>query len=244
MALVAAAVCPHPPLLVPEVGRGIDLASRIAAQGAVRLLVAADPELLVLVGADGRLAEYGRADTGSFARFGVDLTVPLDPANGASAGTAPLLPLSLTVGAWLLDATGWTGERQALGVPPELSGTDAAALGAELARRRDRVALLCMGDGSARRTEKAPGWLDERSAAFDRETVAALAVGEPARLAASDGRLAAELLVAGWTSWQVLAGAAAGRSWSADLLADEAPFGVGYHVAVWRPVDAVAAAAG
>jgi hypothetical protein len=235
MTLVAAAVCPHPPLLIPEVGCGVDLDSREAAREAVRRLVATEPDLVVIVGADVRTARYDADAAGSFAAYGVGLVIPLGPGQVEPSGGPTDLPLSLTVGAWLLRGAGWTGEREALGLAPGMSVVDAAALGVDVARRRDRVALLCMGDGSARRTVKAPGWLDHRADAFDRNTAEALATGDPHRLAAVGRQLADELLVAGWSSWQVLAGAAAGTDWSAELLTDEAPFGVGYHVACWLP---------
>lgn len=239
MALVAAAVCPHPPLLVPAVGRGIDLLAREAAREAAARVVAAEPDLVVLVGADRTRAQYGPADSGSFLQYGVDLTVPLEPAAG---GPPPTMPLSLTVGGWLLAEAEWLGNRLAYGVPDAMPQPDAIALGAEIAGLADRVALLCLGDGSARRTEKAPGWLDRRAEPFDREVADALADADPDRLTALDRELAAELLVAGGTSWQVLAGAARGGSWFGELLADEAPFGVGYFVAVWHERDATSAA--
>jgi hypothetical protein len=52
--LVAGAVCPHPPLLVPELAGGaapeLD-ALRAACDEAVRRLLAARPDLVVVVGA-------------------------------------------------------------------------------------------------------------------------------------------------------------------------------------------------
>ncbi|MCM3926257.1 hypothetical protein ND748_31880, partial [Frankia sp. AiPs1] len=165
------------------------------------------------------------------------------PPDGAVA--APSLPLSLTVGAWLLASAGWSGDRTALGVPAGHSPRQAAGLGERLVaqvRRGERLALLVMGDASARRTLKAPGGLDERAAAFDAAAAAALAGPDPAALLDLDPALAAELLAAGRASWQVLAGAllAATRddtpteAWSSELTYDDAPYGVGYLVAVWN----------
>ncbi|MCL9798409.1 hypothetical protein MXD58_029670, partial [Frankia sp. AgKG'84/4] len=71
---------------------------------------------------------------------------------------------------------------------------------------------------------------------------------DPAGLLALDPTLATDLLAAGRASWQVLAGALlaatrAGRqqpaaAWTSDLLYDDAPYGVGYLVAVWTDRDA------
>ncbi len=278
MTLVAAAVCPHPPLLVPEVGRGEPVAVRAAAVAAVRSLIASRPDRIVLVGDAPAAVAYSPDAAGTLAGFGVDLTVPLgpppaddQPADGPPAGTpepaasrlpaavapaaagspSPSLPLSLTVGAWLLAAAGWTGARAALGVPAAHSARQAADLGACLVGEldpRERLALLVMGDGSARRTLKAPGGLDERAGAFDAAAAAALAGPDPAGLLALDPTLATDLLAAGRASWQVLAGALlaanrAGRqrsaaAWTSDLLYDDAPYGVGYLVAVWTGRDA------
>jgi hypothetical protein len=90
-----------------------------------------------------------------------------------------------------------------------------------------------MGDGSARRSIKAPGYVDDRAGGFDAAVAAALAEG-PEAVAALDGALAGELLAAGWPAWQVLAGAAAGSAWDTAVSYDDAPYGVGYVVARWR----------
>lgn len=92
--------------------------------------------------------------------------------------------------------------------------------------------LLVVGDGSARRSEKAPGYLDERAAGFDAAVADALRSGEPARLAALDDALGRELLAAGVPAWHEAAARLAG-TYRAELRYDDAPFGVGYFVAVW-----------
>ncbi|MGH3381207.1 MAG: rRNA adenine N-6-methyltransferase family protein, partial [Actinoallomurus sp.] len=48
-----------------------------------------------------------------------------------------------------------------------------------------------------------------------------------------DPALAAELRAAGRPPWQVLAGAARDGRYAGEILADEAPYGVGYLVASW-----------
>ena len=80
---------------------------------------------------------------GTFADFGVDLHV---------GGHTDELPLSLTVGAWLLARAGWVGPRTYSTGTPDIEG---------------RVALLVMADGSAKRTTEAPGYFDERAIAYD-----------------------------------------------------------------------------
>ncbi|MDT7577317.1 MAG: hypothetical protein QOH17_3650, partial [Pseudonocardiales bacterium] len=114
--------------------------------------------------------------------------------------------------------------------------------GSRIATSADRVAMLVMGDGSARRSEKAPGWFDPRATKFDAAVAAALSEADLEALLALDGNLARDLLAAGRVPWQVLAGAAASAGapnalWSSELLENEAPFGVGYFVAYWERVE-------
>jgi aromatic ring-opening dioxygenase LigB subunit len=95
------------------------------------------------------------------------------------------------------------------------------------------LALLVMGDASACRTLKAPGYLDGRAAGFDKEVGRALETADVPALKALDADLAYELKAAGRAPWQVLAGAAEGAGLSGELLYEDAPYGVGYLVAAW-----------
>ena len=208
--LVGAVVCPHPPLIVPEVAAGAaaeldDL--RTACDGALGRLIAANPDVITVVGAGDEVHGSG----GTFAPYGVALTV----------GSAPFtLPLPHTVGCWLLDRAGWSGERRYVGASATATFDDR------------RHGLLVMGDASARRTEKAPGYIDQRAEAYDASVAAALRAG-PAAVAELSGALAKELLAAGWPAWQFLARAAADAEWDCHVTYDGAPYGVGYLVAEW-----------
>lgn len=100
--LVAAAVCPHPPLLVPEVAGSAapeldDL--RAACDTAVRRLLAVGPDSVVLLGTGPVTGPIRTPATGSLQPWGVDLDVPLAP---GQPDRGAVLPLSLTIGAWLL----------------------------------------------------------------------------------------------------------------------------------------------
>ncbi|WP_363320429.1 hypothetical protein [Pseudonocardia sp.] len=222
------AVLPQPPLLVPELATGAaaeTAALRTACRSAAARLAAATPDW-VAVGADeGGRRTVGPDTRGTFAGFGVDLVVGLDPAS--TAPIDPDLPLPLLIAAWAADgAARIRGEL----VPPDLPPAECAALGGSLL---GATGLLVVGDGAATHTAKAPGHLDERAGPFDEAVARALAAADPAGLAALDPGLAAELWVAGRAPWQVLAGATAGASWTGELLYSAAPLGVGYHVAVW-----------
>ncbi|MEU6144700.1 class III extradiol dioxygenase subunit B-like domain-containing protein [Streptomyces sp. NPDC047081] len=235
--LVAAAVCPCPPLLVPAVAAGaapeLDVA-RAACTDALGVLAAARPDLLVVLGPaeqSGR-GTHPQGTRGSFRGFGVDLDVRL----GTGEGTAPgrELPPSLTVAAWLLERTGWSDAPiEGLGVGEPLAAERCIEVGREIAARAERVALLAMGDASACRTLKAPGYLDERAAPFDAEVARALGTADVPALKALDTELAYELKASGRAPWQVLAGAAEDADLAGALLYEDAPYGVGYVVATW-----------
>ncbi|MET8013198.1 class III extradiol dioxygenase subunit B-like domain-containing protein [Streptomyces sp. NPDC005271] len=245
--LIAAAVCPCPPLLVPEIAAGAapELDElRTACVEAVRVLAAARPERLIVLGPAepaGR-GPHPCGTTGSFRGFGVDVEVRLGrdgTAGGEPAGgdaVEPALPPSLAVGAWLLERTGWDYEAvdvEGLGVGEPLAAERCIEVGRELAAQAERVALLVMGDGTACRTLKAPGYLDERAAPFDAEVARALGAADAGALVALDEELAYELQAAGRAPLQVLAGAAEGARLKGELRYDEAPYGVGYFVATW-----------
>lgn len=235
--LVAAAVCPCPPLLVPEVAAGaapeLD-AARTACVDVLSVLAAARPDRLVVVGPaeqSGR-GPYPEGTQGSFRGFGVDLGVTLGRGKGAPSERA--LPPSLAVAAWLLERIGWSAAPiEGLGVGEPLAAERCIEVGREVAARAERVALLVMGDASACRTLKAPGYLDERAEPFDAEVARALGAADVAALEALDAELAYELKASGRGVWQVLAGAAEGAGLSGALLYEDAPYGVGYVVAAW-----------
>jgi hypothetical protein len=237
--LIAAAVCPHPPLLVPEVtgahgpgtpdpGTGELRRLRTACRDAVAVLLGAAPDLLVVAGGAGQTAEYPPEPGGSLRDFAVPFTV----------GTDPVLPLSLTIGKWLLAGA-------ASPVPPVTwqaiaSGTAAAdclSLGEKLAALAPRVALLAMGDGPGCRARGVPGATHPDADGYDSQVTAALAAADPGALAALDPGRDQELFVAGRAAWQVLAGAASASAFTADLGYAAAPFEVSYYVATWLRAD-------
>lgn len=223
----AAVFCPHPPVLIPDVAQGaageLD-ALRAACRNAIRRVAALAPHLVV-VGAGARWQHHEPVARGSLAPFGVALEVSL----GSDAPGPIELPLSLTVGAWLL--------RDALGPDCGAAGWSAGPDERDAPARLDPAgdspcALVVLADGSARRSTSAPGYLDERAAGHDARLATGLRTGDPALLR-EDQTLARELLVEGGAVWDRVAREFAGRAWDAELLYDEAPYGVGYFVAAW-----------
>jgi len=220
--VVAAAVCPHPPILVPELAFGAapELDSlRAACLAAVDALSIAST---VIVVGSGSAATYGGWAGGSFGPYG---------APEVRIGTGPaVLPLSLAMGGWLLEQSKAAGLSRTY-VAVDQAPAQCLELGRELAGGNDRVGLLVMGDGSARRSEHSPVHLHPRAEIFDSTVANALRDTDLDVLAALDPDLAVELQAAGRAPWQVLAGALDGTALSGELTYDAAPYGVGYFVA-------------
>ncbi|MEO6703840.1 MAG: hypothetical protein ABI140_12645 [Jatrophihabitantaceae bacterium] len=209
--LVGVASCPNPPLLLRGItGRPVAEVEqlRTSCLAAIAELLDCAPDLIVLVG--GQTA--------------AELAEP-----------EPDKPLSITVGRLLLAQANAALPVEHLVVAGGAPTEQCLALGRQvIAETAGRVGLLVMADGSARRSVKAPGYLDERAAPFDAVIERALVLADPAALAGLDPALAAELLVAGRASWQVLAGAAESQHFAAQLHYADDPFGVWYPVASWR----------
>jgi hypothetical protein len=226
--IVSAAVCPHPPLLVPEVagGAAAELAGlRAACLAALEELTEADS--LVIVGAGPVTGtRYDASAGGSFGPYG---------APGVRVGSgSPVLPLSLTVGAWLVEQSKAAAlPRVSITVAVDETPAACLELGREIAHGNERIALLVMGDGSARRSEHSPVHLHPRAELFDSTVAAALDLADTETLAALDPDLATELHAAGRAPWQVLSGATAAAGLRGHLRYHAAPYGVGYFVASW-----------
>jgi hypothetical protein len=202
---------------------------RDACAKAVAELVRADPEMIVVVGPAAETAEWdpeSRPDLSAYA-----------PALGPAG--RPGLPLALGLGALLLDQAGYTGRRVLQAVGGHEPARACTALGAQWAATgTGATAMLAMGDGSARRSTAAPGYLDERAVPFDTSVEDAVRAGDLAALARVDPALARDLMATGRPAWQVLAGALGPAQRPAtDILYADAPFGVAYLIAVFIPAE-------
>jgi hypothetical protein len=225
--VVAAAVCPHPPLLIPELASGAAFELdplRAACFTAIDRL--ADADALVIVGSGPATGtRYDASALGSFGPYGA-------PGVTVGGSGTPVLPLSLAVGVWLVEQSKAADlPRTSITVAASATPAECLALGQELAHGNERIALLVMGDGSARRSDHAPVHLHPRAEIFDSTVAAALGLADTETLAALDPDLATELHAAGRAPWQVLAGAAPGLR--GQLGYHAAPYGVGYFVASW-----------
>jgi hypothetical protein len=277
--IVAAAICPSPPLLASELTGHADILPelRAASAAAVTRLLAAAPDVVAVVGPAETTGPWDPAGELSLASFAPALrrhssqsdnskrrnagpppAAPLTAAPSAAAlsvagpaaaapltaapsaagapPAAPFLPLALGMGARILDQAGYTGPRTFHGIGEDEPAAACLAMGRELASSAPRVALLAVGDGSARRSAAAPGYLDERAAPFDEAVERAVRDGDLPAIAALDPHLATDLLAAGRPAWQTLAGAlSAAARLRTEVLYSDAPLGVAYLVATFIP---------
>jgi hypothetical protein len=226
------AFCPCAPVLVPDVAQGAasETAELLAAcDGAVAWLAATTaPTGPVLVVGPGPVERHldGSAG-GTLAGFGVPVQ--------AGGARSTELPLALTIGAWLLDRAAVARERRGyLAVAQDGSPSGAASTTA----LATASAVLVMGDGPARLSDRAPGGLDPEAAVLDAQIAEALGSGDPAALELLDAEAGARLLAAGTPAWRAVGSAlreahGADSRWDATVAAHRAPYGVSYLVATW-----------
>jgi len=156
------------------------------------------------------------------APHGADETWTLDlhgyGLDGVADGTRSL-PGAYVTAAWLLDEAGWDGPRTY--VPPG---------GVEL---DDGDVALVVADGTACRSDRAPGHLDARAEGIDARLAAALESGDLRVLAELDETVVTELLIGGIPALEWLRDTAAGHHVTAEFAYSGAPLGVGLWVARW-----------
>jgi len=255
--LISAAVVPGPPAFVPELmgsaARELDdlrAAADVAVARVLSDLIAAGSQppssfQLVVVG-PGQPGELEASGPVSFAGFGRDVVVPA-LVEGQPAD--PALPTPIMVARYLasrdLAAHPDHAELWACARWITTSGAEALALGEKLAGEPVGVGLILVADGAACHGPKAPRAEDVRAQGYDDRVRAALASGQPRRLAELDPHLGEELGATGAQIWMVLAAAAgsaspadvagmAGEEAVGEVLWAGAPYGVGWVVASWR----------
>lgn len=243
--LTAAAVCPQAPILLDGVGGALDPVPHVRAACAR----AASWLLGHALEAGARVVVVGAGSaTGD---VNPDLASPAAGYRGTAPPGPAVLPTSLAIGRQFLVAAGGHPDRL-VSVARDSTPDVCARLGAGLVRGPAPVALLVLADGSACRTEKAPGYVDPRAEDFDDRIRNAVATGDVERLLELDPRLAAELQCEGREALQVLAGAAAsgqstvgtgpGQDRPAPrparvrgrIMHESDPFGVLYLVGTWQ----------
>jgi hypothetical protein len=224
--IIGAALCPGPPLLAIETSGADSHAARLreATMAAVASMIVGSPDLVAVVGWADRAGVWpvqARADLRS---YGPPVPRPSEVA-----------PLSVGIGALMLDRCGYGGPLLLRTVSSGSTVDECRSVAAELAGAAASVSLLVVADGSARRTAKAPGYFDPRAEPYDRSVEEAIAAGELGALRDLDPGLADELMASGWAPLQVLSAAFMGNRPQTTVHYADAPYGVGYLVATLTP---------
>lgn len=258
--IVFSALLPHPPIVVPAVGRGREAECRRtleACREVGRRLVAAAPARLVLVSPHSPRQEraFGvwdgprlRGDLGDFAAPRATVELPTDPelqdalayaaaARGVALESIPSGPLDhgAVVPLWFLAEAGWQGPTTVLALPwPGGAPLDAMghALAEALGNLGRPAALVASGDMSHRVLPGAPAGFHPRAKDFDEALVELVRAGRLAEAQAIDPVLRELAAEDAVDSLTVVAAAHGFAARGCEVFSYEHPFGVGYMVAV------------
>ncbi|HXI62029.1 MAG TPA: AmmeMemoRadiSam system protein A [Pyrinomonadaceae bacterium] len=257
--LVFAGVAPHPPIMVPEVGResSVEVQNSINAMAELTArVISSKAETVVIVSPHGPLeanafiAYDGPKLFGDFANFRAPTTSVhaeldeelLDQITRAAANEHLIvmrirdfdLDHGTSVPLYFLQRNGWTGRVIALGYS-FLPGEDHVRFGncvrAAIEKLGRRVAFIASGDLSHRLKPDAPAGYNPNAHLFDEEVVAAIRSCATDRILNIDQEMRRAAGECGYRSMLVAIGATHDLDSNCEVISYEAPFGVGYLVA-------------
>ncbi|MGE9809691.1 hypothetical protein [Janibacter sp. G1551] len=234
--------CPATPLLLRELTGLEDVAADLRSR-CVETLASALESVAEAAGQPGEVVVIAGGElTGELPPGAPDAVHRYARGIDRSRGSAPPrdapVPLGTTIARRLLADAGWGGPVRLLAVREDETPAVCRALGESLTEGAAQVVLVVMGDGSARRDLKAPGYLDDRAKGYDDAVATALGGPDVEALLGLDFGLAARLLVTGRAPWQVAAAAVRRGGvdgWVGSVVHREAPLGVEYLLATWLP---------
>ncbi|GAB6171657.1 AmmeMemoRadiSam system protein A [Paradesulfitobacterium aromaticivorans] len=246
MSLVYSAFVPHPPILLPEIGRGQEqiCARTLAAyRDLAQIILTSGAECVVIVSPHAQLLEQGftflNPDSlvGDFLPFGIpalELSFPNEPELIKKIAVLPGVRPSVgrldhgaLVPLYFLHEAGWRGPVVVLGMPLEQAEDFGIKVGNILRAYPKACALVASGDLSHRLREDGPYGFDPAGPEFDRAIVTALR-RDAAQVKAISPELAER---AGECGFRSLRFALAAQEGAVKVLSYEGPFGVGYLVA-------------
>ncbi|NLL37406.1 MAG: AmmeMemoRadiSam system protein A [Fretibacterium sp.] len=260
MSWIWAALTPHPPVLVPEVGRGREGEAQKTLDGMAELtkrLKDSVPDVLLVLSPhqpyvqNALFLNSAPAVHGSFAPFGasgVSFDLPTsEPARTALGRHLAEAGVPVRTGAqedltpdhgtmvplYFLRRTWGVLPPVILASPIGLTPKGSSGLGAALASFEDgrRWGLLASGDLSHRLIPGAPAGYSPKGREFDEQIVEALSTGRTDGLLVLSPDFLHEAGECGLRSVLALLAFCSERNGSVDLLSYEGPFGVGYSCA-------------
>lgn len=265
MAVVGAFIMPHPPIIVPAVGRGEERGAQKtvdACRKAAREIAGWKPETIVVTSPHAVLyADYlhispGEKAAGDFGQFGApgereefrydtefvaELTGQAKKENlpaGTFGERSPEVDHGVLVPfSFILPRT-----RNFKLVRCSISGLgplEHYRFGQCIARTAEklnrRTVLVASGDLSHKLKEDGPYGFAKEGPVFDREVTDAMKSADFLRFLTFDPDFCDEAAECGLRSFQILAGVFDGRKAVPEFLSCEGPFGVGYSVCGFTP---------
>jgi MEMO1 family protein len=257
--LVFSGIAPHPPIMVPEVGREsiAEVVDSIDAMAELtRRIIESGAETVILISphapleVDSFVAYEGPEVTADFSNFSapeISFTAPVDDELlSAIRKTAASQNYEVTilrehdldhgtaVPLYFLQRNGFRGKVVTLGYC-FLSNEDHLRFGSCIRNAVEevgrRVAFIASGDLSHRLKPRAPAGYNPEAHVFDDQVVEALRSNAPQRIVDIDYNLRKLAGECGYRSMLVAIGASSSLPLSCEVLSYEAPFGVGYLVA-------------
>ena len=257
--LVFSGIAPHPPIMVPEVGREsianvvdsieamAELTKRVIDSGAETVILISPHAPLEV---DSFVAYEGPEVTADFSNFSapeISFSAPVDEElltairKAAASQNYQVTVLrdhdldhGIAVPLYFLQRNGFRGRVVTLGYS-FLSNDDHLRFGSCIRNAVDevgrRVAFIASGDLSHRLKPNAPAGYNPEAHVFDDQVVDALRSNVPRRIVEIDYKLRKLAGECGYRSMLVAIGAASDLPVSCEVLSYEAPFGVGYLVA-------------
>ncbi|MBB2181302.1 AmmeMemoRadiSam system protein A [Lachnospiraceae bacterium MD1] len=260
MSLVGAFIVPHPPLIIPEVGKGEEkmIAATIESYREVAKRIAdLNPDTIIITSPHTIMySDYfhispGRSAKGDFGRFGakkVAIHVNYDEEfvealefcaerEGIEAGTLGEKDPSLDHGTMvpLYFINEYLKEYKVVRIGLSgLSFPDHYHLGKCITKTAEklnrRIVFVASGDLSHKLKEDGPYGYAEKGVRFDQEVTEAMRKGSFLDFMEFSPDFCEAAAECGLRSFIIMSGALSGRAVASDLLSYEGPFGVGYAV--------------
>jgi AmmeMemoRadiSam system protein A/AmmeMemoRadiSam system protein B len=257
--LVFAGIAPHPPIMVPEVGRDASVEVRRSIEAMSELtdrVIRSGAETIVIISPHARLESAAFvaydgpklfADFANFRAPTITVHAELDEEllseitriaaeQGLATSRIPGLEMDhgTAVPLYFLQRFGWNGRLVALGYS-FLSDEDHVRFGQCVKQAIDSVAkpvaFIASGDLSHRLTRDAPAGHNPQAHLFDEEVIEAIQDCATKRIVDLDPELRRLAGECGYRSMLVAIGAARDLDPACEVISYEAPFGVGYLVA-------------
>ena len=263
MSIVGAIIVPHPPIIVPTVGRGREAevqATIDAYHAAAKQVAAWAPEVLIVTsphtvmyadyfhispgeGASGNMSAFGAPQAVLNVRYDAELRQELvrqAEAAGIQAGTPgekdPALDHGTFLPLYFLRDAGVDCPILRIGLSG-FSPLEHYRLGQCIARAVDaldrRTVFVASGDLSHKLKDDGPYGYAPEGPVFDRRVTQAMESGDFLQFLTMDASLCDRAAECGLRSFQIMAGALDGLAVSPALLNYEGTFGVGYGVATF-----------